>query len=78
MGISLLNSNFTSNIGEKGVIYHKKCEISKLSENNLFYGNRFENNVARQYGGVFYYDHNESKETFNNCIFYNNTAPIGT
>jgi len=76
--IILQNSNFTSNIGEKGAIYHLECNKDFDNMLTMFDGNRFENNVARQYGGVFYYNYLDTLDTFNNCIFYNNTAPIGT
>jgi len=79
--IFIYDSKFISNIGEKGVIFHKDCpsnQKKELSPPADFFNVIFENNNARDYGGVLYYDHLKPVDNFINCIFYNNSAPIGT
>ncbi len=77
--IMIYNSKFISNTGEKGAIYHKNCKKIKNNDGPPVYFNStlFKNNVAKEYGGVLYYDYSDPKDTFPNCIFYNNTAPLG-
>jgi len=74
------NSRFISNIGEQGTIYHKVCDEIKNREGPpvTFESCNFENNIAREYGGVLFYDQINPNDSFTNCTFHNNTAPIGT
>jgi len=71
------NSKFISNIGEDGTAYYNGCS-SGGSPHCIFNSTSFENNVARKHGGVFYYNKSRiNNDQITDCIFYNNTAPLG-
>jgi len=44
---------------------------------SIFCNTTFENNEARHYGGVLYYENLNNIDYYYNCTFHNNTAPIG-
>jgi len=76
--IYLYKSKFISNIGEIGTIYHSNCSSGSMPH-SIFNFTRFENNVARKYGGVIYYSKSKlNVDQIVNCTFYNNNAPLGS
>ncbi|ORX81822.1 hypothetical protein BCR32DRAFT_268045 [Anaeromyces robustus] len=72
------NTIFKSNVAKDGTIISNKDVYNNNNKYSYFKNCTFENNIAKNRGGIIYSIGDSSELIFRNCKFINNSATIGS